>query len=135
MKEKKRVNPVFVTKRNDCYTVTGEDGVSHKVYEDDCQVVREILLGIDETKYKNGMIPAEVMASKLCEMHPELKTKMLRPTGMYYSMYHLVLKIFDNARCIDYYKDGTILKHAKLGEIKPVITPRKRGLDKWMSNQ
>jgi hypothetical protein len=131
MKTKKRVNPVFVIKKYDCYIVKEEDGVEHKIYQDDYEKILKILMEIDETIYKDGMIPAQIMASKLCEMHPELKTKMLRPTGMYYVLYHLVLKILDNLRYIDYHKDGTIIKHARLIEITP-ITPVKRGLDKWM---
>jgi len=134
MKTKKRVNPVFVIKKYDCFTVKDEDGTEHKVYLDDYDKMKKILMEIDETLFKDGMIPAEVMANKLCVMHPELNTKMLRPTGHYYVLYHLVLKILDNERYIDYYKDGTILKHQKFIDMTPV-TPRKRGLDKWIPNQ
>jgi hypothetical protein len=134
MKKKKRVNPVFVIKKYDCYIVKEEEGAEHKVYQDDYEKILKILMEIDETRFKDGMVTAESIANKLCELHPELKTKMLRPTGRYYVLYHLVLKILDNGRYIDYYKDGTILKHAKLIAITP-ITPKKRGLDKWLPDK
>jgi len=134
MKKKKRVNPVFVIKKFDYFIVKEKDGVQHTVYQEDYEKILKILMEIDETKFKDGMVTAESIASKLCELHPELKTKMLRPTGSYYVLYHLVLKILDNGGYIDYYKDGTILKHDKLLSMTPV-TPMKRGLDRWMSGQ
>ena len=127
MKQKTRVNSIEVERKYDFFTVTEKNGIEHTVYSDDYDKIVKILMEIDETEFKDCFITAQAIADKLCEMHPGLKTKMLRPTGKYYSLYHLVLKILDYYRYIDYYKDGTILKHQKFID----ITPEPRGLDKW----
>jgi len=125
---KKRVNQIDVERRYDYFIVREKDGAKHTIYADDYDKIVKILMEIDEMAFKDNMVTPESMATKLCEMHPELKTKMLRPTGRYYNLYHLVLKILDYYRYIDYHKDGTIKKHKKFVD----ITPIKRGLDRWM---
>jgi len=125
---KKRVDSVEVERKYDFYIVKNKNGDAHTVYADDYDMIIKILMEINETKFKTGYISPEAMADKLCELHPNLKSKLLRPTGEYYSKYHLVLKILDFYRYIDYYKDGTVLKHEKFKR----MTPKKRGLSKWI---
>jgi hypothetical protein len=124
--EKKRVNGIKMDMKNDMFRVTEENGIEHIVYTDDYNKIVDILEKIDETWFKDEMIPAEFLAERLCAVRKDLVTNMLRPTGGYYSFYHLVLKILDNQRFIDYYKDGSVLKN----EIFKNILKVKRGLDK-----
>jgi len=125
---KKRVNPVEVIRKYDFYIVSSKNGNKHTVYTDDYDMIVKILMEINETKFKNGYISPHSMADKVCELYPNLKTKLLRPTGKYYTKYHLILKILDFYRYIDYYKDGTVLKHQKFKR----MTPTKRGIEKWI---
>lgn len=128
MKEKKRIDPIDVEKKYDFFIVIENGSKPHNVYMHDYDTMVELVKEIDETKYPNGIIPPYVLADKICKRYPGLNTKMFRPTGPYYVLYYLVLKILDHYRYIDYYKDGTIKKHEKLIE----ITPIKRGLTKWV---
>ena len=125
---KKRVDTVHVERKYDFFIVTDKNESNHTVYADNYDKILKYLMEIDEMEFKDCFIPPEVIAKKLCEEHPELETKMFRPTGKYYNLYHFVLKILDFYRYIDYYKDGTVLKHDKLKDITPV----KRGVDKWI---
>lgn len=125
---KKRVNPVDVERKYDFYIVKNKNGDKHTVYADNYDMIVKILMEINETKFKDEYIAPQAMAEKVCELWPNLKTKLLRPTGKYYTKYHLVLKILDFYRYIDYYKDGTVLKHQKFKR----MTPKKRGLNKWI---
>ena len=124
---KERVNPIDVERRHD-YIIVKNDDKNQTVYLEPVDEMIEILKRIDETKFKNHMITPDCISKRLCEKHPELKTELLRPTGEYYARYHLVLKILDNERYIDYYKDGTIRKNKNLLD----ITPIKRGVDRWL---
>ena len=128
MKSKKRVDNIEVERKYDFFIVVEPNGAKHTVYADDYDKVVKMLMQIDETVFKDCYIDAETMAKKMCEMHPELETKMLRPTGKYYSLYHLALKIMDYYRYIDYYKDGSVRKNKKFVEITPVV----RGVDRWV---
>jgi len=125
---KKRVDSVEVERKYDFYIVKNKNGNEYKIYSDDYDMIVKILMEINENNFKNCYISPEAMANKLCELYPKLKTKLLRPTGKYYSKYHMVLKILDFYRYIDYYKDGTIIKHKKFKR----MTPMKRGLSKWI---
>ena len=124
----KRVNDVEVERKYDFFIVTEKSGAKHTVYSDDYDKVVKYLMEIDEMEFKDCYIPAETMADKLCEARPELRVSLLRPTSKYYTLYHLVLKILDYYRYIDYYKDGTVLKHKKFKD----ITPIKRGIEGWI---
>lgn len=125
---KTRVDSVDVERKYDFFVITEKNGNKHIVYSDDYDKVVKYLMEIDEMKFKGCFIQPEVMAEKLCDEHPELKTKLLRPTGKYYTLYHLALKILDYYRYVDYYKDGTVLKYKKFKD----ITPTKRGIDYWL---
>ena len=129
MKVKQRVTPVAVKKGPDFFTIIENTGSKHKIYFDDYNKITLILMKIDETYYKDYIIPAKVISERLCDVyHPEMKTKMLRPTGGYYKFYHSILRILDHYRYINYYKDGTILKNKMFVD----ITPIKRGISKWL---
>jgi len=125
---KTRVEPVSVERKYDYFTIVEKNGNKHVVYSDDYDKIVKYLMEIDETKFKDCYITPDVIAKKLCKKHPELKTNMFRPTGKYYTLYHLVLKILDYYRYIDYYKDGTILKNKKFID----ITPIERGIERWI---
>ena len=125
---KVRVDSVDVTEHSDFYVIVDKEGKKHTVYFDDHEKIINILMGINEMKYKDCYISAEDIAKELCKTKPELKTNLLRPTGGYYKYYHLSLKVLDHYRFIDYYKDGTILKNKKLTDISPI----KRGIQRWL---
>lgn len=132
MKEKKRVDPVDVEHKYDFYIITDKEGKKYTLYAEDHDIMIRLLMEIDETdpeQSDNGYIKSTALADKLCELYPELKTKMLRPTGKFYDKYYLPLKILDYYRYIDYYKDGTLKKHEKFRKMTP--QSNKYGLDKW----
>ena len=131
---KKRVNPVEVERKYDCYIVKDSgNGEEHIVYSDDYDMVIKILMEVDETssEFKDGNITPEALADKVCHIYPHMKTNMLRPTGQYYKKYHLVLKVLDYYRYIDYHKDGTVFKHEKFKR----MTPQKRGIARWIGEK
>jgi hypothetical protein len=132
MKEKKRVNPVKVKRKYDFYTITDDKGKRYTLYDEDHDIMVRLLMETDETdpeQAEKGYIKPSALSTKLCELYPSLKTKMLRPTGKFYDKYYLPLKILDHYRYIDYFKDGTIKKHNKFRKMTP--STNKYGLDKW----
>lgn len=122
--KKKQVNTIEID-RPLHFTIT-ENKRKFRVEESDYNTLLEIIQGIDESKYPDG-IPGKIIAEKLCDQYPDLYAKMFRPTGKYYKRYMLVLKVLARQELIEYYKDGSIRKLPKLKKEKP----KKKGLDKW----
>lgn len=124
----KRVDTCEVERKHDHWTIIDKNGKETPVYDDDYNVMVDILKNINETLYKECLIPATVIGERLCDaFHPEMKTKMFRPTGAYAKFYYNVLKILDHNGYIEYYKTGDILKLQKFKD----ITQIKRGWDVW----
>lgn len=132
---KKRVNPLEkVEKEYDYYIVKEKTGKTHFIYFDDCEKIVKILASIDSEDFNSGYIDASLIGSMLCnQYHPEMATKMFRPTGNYTKFYHMVLKIFDYYRYIDYCKDGSVLKNPSFSKLKSETKTVK--LDNWTKDE
>lgn len=122
---KQRVDQIVVEKKYDFYTIVEKDGKRIKVYNRFVDALEEILKGIDETRYKNGIISTSVLNKNVGIKYPELKTDMLRKTDGYYEKYANPMRVLDYYRFVDYYKDGTVTKNQPLKDKEKKL----RGLD------
>jgi hypothetical protein len=127
----------------DFYTVRWKDkakakgkiekgGRTHLYFEDHNNMV-DILLKLGN-KYVNELIPAQAIANELVKLHPELSTKMLRPTSKYGKYYYVSLHVENYLKRIIYFHRGEVFLNDKFYEEhkKGVLERPKGGLEKWL---
>lgn len=93
----------------------------------------KILLKLSK-EYPGELIPAQAIANELTKLHPDLETKMLRPTGKYGKFYYLSLHLEHYLKRIVYLYNGEIFLDKSFFEKygKGIPERPKQGLDEWL---
>jgi hypothetical protein len=80
------------------------------------------------------LIPAQAIADELVKLHPDLLTKMLRPTGKYGKFYYTSLHLENYLKRIIYFHRGEVFLNDEFYKRygKGISERPKGGLEKWL---
>lgn len=133
--KRKTVKPLIdsVNIGPDYYTIHWRNGTSTYLYFDDHDSMLNILRKLGD-RFIGELIPAQAIADELTILHPDLETRMLRPTGKYGKYYYASLHLEHFLKRIIYLNRGEVFLDKEFYKkyMNGIPERPKQTLDRWL---